>query len=333
MTGAAISSVNYNDIRIDLIAFLLESKLVTFRAGDAVMVWNFQTEAVASMISGHVAYSIAFAPDGLSIVAGTFGGTIRLLSNNSYASGVDSSVKLRRNSSVDFSPDSSLIASATSKGTVNRFNGKAGAIIASWNDLSEEGRRHYWNVIRRTRIAFSPYSQLLATASSPQGAVVLRNVEGGEDCFRIDNKSGSISALAFSLTSCLLATSSPRCAVQLWTMETGVLGCSLCGHSLFVNTAAFSPDSQALASGSDEELVMLWNVNSGAKCGILCSHNNEVNCIAFSANSSLLGSGCRDRMVIVWNLHCCEQLHAINCRIVVSWLKFFATGRTLMADR
>jgi hypothetical protein len=154
--------------------------------------------------------------------------------------------------SVAFSPDSRLLASASRDKTVRLWDAATGALQQTLTGHSDEVNS----------VDFSPDSRLLASASSSK--IMLWDAATGALQQTLKGQRGVVWTVAFSPDSRLLASASSDKTVRLWDAATGALQQTLEGHSDWVNSVAFSPDSRLLASASRDKTVRLWDAATGA---------------------------------------------------------------------
>jgi WD40 repeat protein len=113
---------------------------------------------------------------------------------------------------------------------------------------------------------------------------------------------GDVNCVAWNHDGSLLATASYDKTVILWTPY-GQKKDTLRGHSRSVNCVAFSPDGSQLASASDDKTVMLWDpATKKEKCTLRWGHSRAVLCVAFSPDNKTLVSASVDETVQLWDL-------------------------------
>jgi WD40 repeat protein len=197
--------------------------------------------------------------------------------------------------SVAFSPDGTILASASDDGTIRLWD------MASWQLLGEPLRGHtapIWSV------QFSPDGRTLASASD-DASIRLWDVATrrslGEPLL---GHSEAVNSVAFSPDGKILVSGGGDFTIQFWDVATQQpLGGPLQGHEDEVFSVAFSPDGKTLASASWDKTIRLWDVASRQMIGEpLKGHTDAVLHMAFSPDGSILASASNDATVRLWNV-------------------------------
>ena len=276
--------------------------------------------------------SLAFSPKGQTLVSASYEGGITLWN---ASDGTESlSLKLKKVTSVDFSPDGKTLAIASEDKTIKllsldyqtklaislNVNLKGGRFVVfspDQQDLILADLKH----IKRLRLndrreirdikaepdeffitfALSPNAQILAS-SELNGPIKLWDLQEGKLIHTLtrDDKH-TASAVAFSPDGQMLASGTQfDRTMQLWSVNHGNLI-----RTWEVNRVirvVFSPDGQLLASGSVEGEVQLWNPQTGKKLRTLKGHASGVNALAFSPDGQTLASGSEDQTIKLWRV-------------------------------
>jgi WD40 repeat protein len=229
--------------------------------------WDLETGRELRKFEGHTGgvISVAFGPDGCTVLSSSEDKTVRLWN-------VVSGRELRRMNghtdfvtSVIFSPDGLTALSGSGDNTLRLWNLNSGREVRRI-----EGHTTHAPSQNNSKIQNPPETAVeVHLAFSPDG----RTVISGSD----DN------------------------SVRLWDIETGRELRQFKGHTSYVRSVAFSPDGHSILSGGSDKTIRLWDVDSGRELRQFTGHEKTVRSVAFSPNGKSVLSGSMDNTLALWN--------------------------------
>ncbi|HAJ59496.1 MAG TPA: type IV secretion protein Rhs [Cyanobacteria bacterium UBA8543] len=211
--------------------------------------------------------------------------------------------------SVTFSPDGSIVASASDDATVKLWSQQGKLLHTLRHD----------DTVRS--VVFSPDGSMIASASDDK-TVKLWNQQG-KLLYTLGHNAAAKSVV-FSPDGSMIASASDDKTAKLWSKQ-GQLLYTL-EHNAAAKSVVFSPDGSMIASASDDKTVKLWNQQG--KLLYTLEHNAAVKSVVFSPDGSMIASASADKTVKLWSKQG-QLLHTLEHNAGVTSVAFSPDGRTI----
>ncbi|MEU6775056.1 helix-turn-helix domain-containing protein [Streptomyces sp. NPDC046759] len=276
---------------VNAVAYTPDGTTVVSASGDGTTrLWDVRSGRLVTTLTGHTDYVMSVAVDatGTRLATGGFDQSVVLwdLRGRTLAARPFTEV-----STVTYSPDGRLLATADADHTVRLWNPARRGAPASLTGHQESV----------TTVAFAPDGRTLASAGS-DGTVVLWAVARRRPIAALNGHSGAVFAVTFAPDGRTLASASADGTVRLWDVAGRRQLAVLHGHTDYVNDVAFSPDGRTLASAGDDLTVRLWDVRTHRSLATLTGHTGAVRGVAFGPDGRTLASCGNDGTVRLWDV-------------------------------
>jgi len=218
-----------------------------------------------------------------------------------------------RVTSIAFSPDDMLLASASLDKTVKLWDVAAGQVLRTLSG-------HTGGV---KKVVFSPDSKILVSVSG-DNSIKLWDVASGQELRTLranhpdDINSYGVLDIAFSADGRIMASLAETVSsstnnfffyVDLWDVASGAQFRTWSDDWIY--GLAFSPDGKMLALGIGKN-VILSDVSSGLEIRTFNGHTDFVHNIVFSQDGKTLISGSKDATVKIWEVASGQEIRSLD---------------------
>ena len=216
----------------------------------------------SNIFQGHESrvLSVAFSPDGKSIVSGSDDNTLRLwdLQGNPIGQpfqGHESSVW-----SVAFSPDGKAIVSGSDDRRLRLWDLQGHQIVQPF-----QGHESWvWSV------AFSPDGKAIVSGSVDK-TLRLWDLQGNQIGKPFQGHESRVMSVAFSPDGKAIVSGGWDNTLRLWDLQGNQIGQPFQGHEDSVLSVAFSPDGKTIVSSSADHTLRLWHGGWQAWLEVCCN--------------------------------------------------------------
>jgi WD40 repeat protein len=154
--------------------------------------------------------------------------------------------------SLTFSPDDTILVTASDKGRVNAWDLQTGGLIGSW-----EGHNGY---IRS--VVFSPSGTLIAT-SSDDHTIRVWNTRTLDCRCVLKGHSNSVQTVCWSTAGSEVISGSSDTTVKVWSVSSKMCLKTFTIHTESVRSVTSSPDSSLIASASEDGVLQVFDAGTG----------------------------------------------------------------------
>ncbi len=267
---------------------------------------------------------VAVTPDSQFVLAGSLGGTIKMLRlpsggevrmleghegavnslavtpNGEYvvSGGVDHTVRLWRLSTGECVQTFGTISTPLKRIRFRHF-------LATGVDSGSRGIGRRWPGLRYSRsvqsVSTDPFGSAVA-AGSYDGSVCLWDLKTGKCRRTYGGHSGQVNSVCITNDGRFLVSAGWDRTIRVWDLDTGKCLHEFLSEVEVTNDLAVRPDGKLIVSGTAENVIRVWDVSTENCSRELLGHTAPVRSVAVTPDGTRVVSGGEDGTVRVWEL-------------------------------
>ena len=259
--------------------------------------WKAETdEEIRQNLLGRVK-SLAFAPDGETIVSMTHGGALRFwdVGSGKGARRIDL-VRSSPISAVAFATDCKTIAVASDDSDIIEFWD-----VVTGKEIRRGSTGHLGRILS---VALGTDGKTFASAGFDR-TVRLWETNSFRRLRQTTTSHDSIHCVAYSPDGKMICIGGADAVLCLWNLDTGEFQRSSepgDPDEHIIQSVEFSPDGNWVAWGGDDQVVRIWDVRKGRETRRFEGHRGGIYDLAFSRNSNHVASASGDGTILVWDI-------------------------------
>ncbi|BEJ09401.1 hypothetical protein CcaverHIS641_0603160 [Cutaneotrichosporon cavernicola] len=218
--------------------------------------------------------------------------------------------------SVEFSPDSSLIAAGSAESTVRLWSSRGEKLKAksldSYGSIIEDEGMAMRKLVGHSGPVYSMSFDPISGSGGPPHALLSSSQDGTVRLWSMDTYSNlavyrghgreAVWDVEWGPFGVYFASASRDRTARLWSSDRLTPLRMYTGHLGDVNCVKFHPNTMYLATGSSDNSCRLWDVQRGACLRLFLGHTDAVTTLAISPDGKMMASSGLDCSIYLWDL-------------------------------
>ncbi|PWZ03573.1 WD40 repeat-like protein [Testicularia cyperi] len=220
-----------------------------------------------------------------------------------------------------FSPDASLLASASWSGSVKLWNVPSATHKLTLRGQTDKVGGLAWHP--RATLGQSTSAVNLVSGAG-DASVCLWSLDSDRPLATLHGHEARVARTAFHPTGDYVASASFDGTWRLWDVASSECLLIQEGHSKEVYSVEFQDDGALLASGGLDAIGRVWDMRTGRTAMVLDGHAKEILSIDFAPNGFQIATASGDDTVRIWDMRALKSIYTIPAhKSSVSDVRFF----------
>lgn len=289
-TGQTIKTINGSNSRTSITQ---DGSKIAGSYNNTIYIWDLNTGDILKTLTGHKedVNSLSISPDGKRIVSATMGfkpgGSIDELKYWNVETGSQiglSSVNLKTERTVCFSPDGKLFASGGQGKSISIWNSETGKLVKSIPCK--------WVIMG---LLFTSDNKKIIDLED-DNSIHIWDIESGQEVRVMKGYSNRVASVACNKVGGQFASTSVE-NIIIWDLKAGKIDKLLTGNTDYVYNVNYSPNQKKIISGSRNHFIKTWNIETGKPELSLSFGGNEVSSVSYSSDEKVILAANRDKTI------------------------------------
>jgi len=274
--------------------------MLTASSGVKIWDWYYGTERFNLSSHRGEVTSAAYSSDGQYILTGSWDTTTKLWSANLKLETLRLTQHIDQNTDANYSSDGKWIITADSSGYVFVHDAQTGDVVYDYDVADDE---------QINAVSFNPQNSEQFVTGDDIGQLQVWQLGQTDPVWSVSAYDGWVESAIFSPDGSMILTAGGKEAVRLWDAQSGDLVRELNDpDENYVYKARFSPDGKRIITATRGNIAQIWDAQTGEWILDLVGHTDYVLTAIFSQDGKYAYTAGYDNTIRKWDSETGEEL-------------------------